>query len=506
MYIISKEILQIHSNINKQKMDTNHNRIKVADLEKNAPDQILITNPSGELEFNSIDNIKIDSYNGLDYTEEGKALDARQGKVLKDLIDETSELLASDNIDLDTLQKLGDAIEVIHNSLSTIVINDLSTGGTTKALSAEMGKILQANKVDKIAGKSLLSDSEIARLSTLSNYVHPVNHPASIITQDSGNRFVSDAEKSSWNSKADVQSPTFVGVPTAPTAVIGTSTSQLATTAFVASSASAVSNNSVLLSGNQTKRGVLSFDNGPNPSLINGIRTNSGSNTFSVGAIFDATGTGGTAVTTSVAAASTGYKIETEGANGILINLKSTFVTGSGIKINGITGSNAILYRGQNNGVDTYTVNKTGDIVANTFTGGAALTGVPTAPTATLGTNTTQIATTAFVQNSARPYKVYTALLSQSGTNAPVATVLENTLGGLPVWSRNSAGLYIANLSGAFTANKTAFFITGSFGGIVTNGARTSESECTITTVKSDTSAYTDSVMYGTTIEIRVYN
>ncbi len=27
-----------------------------------------------------------------------------------------------------------------------------------------------------------------------------------------------------------------------------------------------------------------------------------------------------------------------------------------------------------------------------------------------------------------RPYKVYTALLNQSGTNAPTATVLENTL------------------------------------------------------------------------------
>ncbi|MFC0781227.1 hypothetical protein [Flavobacterium sp. HJSW_4] len=68
-------------------MDTNHNRIKVSDLETNDPDKILITNNNGELEFTNINDIKIDSYNGLDYTEEGKALDARQGKVLKDLID-----------------------------------------------------------------------------------------------------------------------------------------------------------------------------------------------------------------------------------------------------------------------------------------------------------------------------------------------------------------------------------------------------------------------------------
>ncbi|MFC0781226.1 hypothetical protein [Flavobacterium sp. HJSW_4] len=35
-------------------MDTNHNRIKVSDLETNNPDQILITNSSGELEFSDI--------------------------------------------------------------------------------------------------------------------------------------------------------------------------------------------------------------------------------------------------------------------------------------------------------------------------------------------------------------------------------------------------------------------------------------------------------------------
>lgn len=34
------------------------------------------------------------------------------------------------------------------------------------------------------------------------NYVHPANHPPSIITQDASNRFVTDAEKSTWNAKA----------------------------------------------------------------------------------------------------------------------------------------------------------------------------------------------------------------------------------------------------------------------------------------------------------------
>jgi len=179
-------------------MDTNHNRIKVADLEKNEQNKILKTNTNGELEFSDINDI---SYNSLDYIDPGKALDARQGKVLKDLIDDANELLATDNVDLNTLQKLGNTIEVVRNSLSTIVVNDLSSGGTTKALSAEMGKALQTNKVDKVTGKSLLSDSEIARLSTLSNYTHPTTHAPNIIAQDSENRFVSDAEKANWNTK-----------------------------------------------------------------------------------------------------------------------------------------------------------------------------------------------------------------------------------------------------------------------------------------------------------------
>lgn len=45
------------------------------------------------------------------------------------------------------------------------------------------------------------------------NYIHPANHPASIITQDASNRFVTDTEKANWNAKADINSPTFTGTP-----------------------------------------------------------------------------------------------------------------------------------------------------------------------------------------------------------------------------------------------------------------------------------------------------
>jgi hypothetical protein len=43
----------------------------------------------------------------------------------------------------------------------------------------------------------------------------------------------------------------------------------------------------------------------------------------------------------------------------------------------------------------------------------------------------------------------YRALLNQSGTNAPVATVLQNDLGLNPVWTYDGAGVYFLNISSA---------------------------------------------------------
>jgi hypothetical protein len=56
-------------------------------------------------------------------------------------------------------------------------------------------------------------------------------------------------------------------------------------------------------------------------------------------------------------------------------------------------------------------------------------------------------------------YSVYVAVLNQTGTNAPVATVLQNTLGGTVVWSRDSEGNYFGTLSGAFSFDKTVIFV-----------------------------------------------
>ena len=134
-----------------------------------------------------------------------------------------------------------------------------------------------------------------------------------------------------------------------------------------------------------------------------------------------------------------------------------------------------------------------------------SLTGTPTAPTAPAGTNTTQIATTAFVQ-ATKPYKVYTALLSQSGTSAPVATVLENTLGGTVVWSREAAGFYNATLAGVFTLNKTTVLITQGDIQAIHSGYGDSLTNHVNLLSRSFAGMQIDNLLDRTTIEIRVYN
>lgn len=64
------------------------------------------------------------------------------------------------------------------------------------------------------------------------------------------------------------------------------------------------------------------------------------------------------------------------------------------------------------------------------------------------------------------PYLVYTALLTQSGTNPPVATVLQNTLGGAVTWNRTfvpgpNLVVYFATSSGLFTVGKTTILCGG---------------------------------------------
>lgn len=112
-----------------------------------------------------------------------------------------------------------------------------------------------------------------------------------------------------------------------------------------------------------------------------------------------------------------------------------------------------------------------------------------------------------FTSVNQMPYKKYVALLSQSGTDIPEANILENTIGVI-TYDRISAGRYIIQSSGLFTANKTIVFVQpltrGADYGFMMSAYGDSSN------IYLETTSYLggniDELMYQTGIEIRVYN
>lgn len=103
------------------------------------------------------------------------------------------------------------------------------------------------------------------------------------------------------------------------------------------------------------------------------------------------------------------------------------------------------------------------------------------------------------------PYLVYTALMSQTGINAPTAVVLQNTLGGTIVWTYDSVGVYVGTLVGAFPANKVWFSLLGiqDDGNITYAIERVDDDSLKLKTF--DGAVVADVILSSSSLEIRVY-
>lgn len=103
----------------------------------------------------------------------------------------------------------------------------------------------------------------------------------------------------------------------------------------------------------------------------------------------------------------------------------------------------------------------------------------------------------------------YVAVLNQTGTAAPVATVIYNTLGEDVVWSRTGAGDYLGTAGGAvFTGGRTVIRVGG-----FTNNVRhidvqrVSDTALSVGTSEVEEGNYTpaDDYLIDHAIEIAVY-
>jgi hypothetical protein len=196
--------------------------------------------------------------------------------------------------------------------------------------------------------------------------------------------YLASSDFTTFNSKADISSPHFTGIPTAPTALSGTNSTQIATTEFVASALLDLppTTNASLLSS-----GTLSDDR-----LSTNVALKNVNNNFST----DQSISGNLTVSGTITNA---------GLTSSLNSKQSTLVSGTNIKtINGlnILGSGDIAVTTTSAwGSITGTLSDQSDL--NTALGlkaplaSPSFTGTPVTPTAAIDTNTTQIASTAFV-------------------------------------------------------------------------------------------------------------
>ena len=116
------------------------------------------------------------------------------------------------------------------------------------------------------------------------------------------------------------------------------------------------------------------------------------------------------------------------------------------------------------------------------------------------------------IVDTARPYKVYTALLTQSGTNAPVATVLENNTAFTFSWSYVSQGIYDLNISSAVNLNKVLVlssiqFYNGPSTNVILSFAQNGSTSTKLRfRCEIPTGGLSDSLLLNHGLEIKFYN
>ena len=198
------------------------------------------------------------------------------------------------------------------------------------------------------------------------------------------------------------------------------------------------------------------------------------------------------------------YRVSFLGAtnsnNSIFIGSDTT----SGATTSNATNEIVIGHGAAGNGSNTITLGN--NSVVTTYLKGKVQ--LPTIPTTSTGTYSilTRNDITGEVEKIVAPYKVYTALLTQSGTASPTAIVLENTLGVTITFSYVGVGQYTLTATGALTVNKTwvIFNNVDSNAGTITYNVKSLNGFDILT--RSLGGVTTNGILNLTEIEIRVYN
>jgi hypothetical protein len=297
-----------------------------------------------------------------------------------------------------------------------------------------------------------------------------------------------------------VDSQVFTGTPTAPTATPGTNTTQLATTAFVTTannlkaplSNPAFTGQVFIPEGTSTAPGLTFQNDGiSNTGFYHSSDDVFGATCGSI-PVASFTSSGVSLLKTPTAPTATSGTNTTQiattafvtSADNLKANIASPAFTGQVFIPEGTASSPGLTF--QNDGAPDTGLYHISDgsfgvtcntiTVASFTTSGVSLLKTPTAPTATAGTNTTQIATTAMVHsaitndlNVTGPAPMYAcrAWVNFNGTN----TIAIRASGNVSSITDNGTGNYTVNFTAAMPdANYVGVATTGSEGATAGSG------------------------------------
>jgi len=269
-----------------------------------------------------------------------------------------------------------------------------ATGGSDVLTPSDIGAAPDTG----ISPSAIIGTAVVTADSRLSDSRTPTAHAASHASGQADALTLSQSQitdlTTDLSTKAPLASPTLTGTPAAPTAALGTNTIQIATTAFVKAETAALVDSAP---GTLDTLNELAAALGDDPNFATTISTSLGQKAPLESPTLTGTPTAPTAsaATNTTQIATTAY-VKSQGystTTGTVTSVNASVPTGLSISGGPITSSGtlAITLAGG------YEIPTTANLAAKASLASPTFTGTPTAPTASAGTNSTQIATTAYV-------------------------------------------------------------------------------------------------------------
>lgn len=140
-----------------------------------------------------VDTVNLETFKNLTYVSSGNSI--------KPTLSFKAPILGYKTINPIQLKTTQDGTEVNVYPYST---PELITFGDNETLADKINNLGNTHKHNNatVTTDGFMSKESYSKLESLTNYTHPSTHAATMITEDSTHRFITDTERNNWNAKA----------------------------------------------------------------------------------------------------------------------------------------------------------------------------------------------------------------------------------------------------------------------------------------------------------------